>query len=125
MNSNITIVCGELKDTADGMQYYHTATIHNLHTLKSRYPASIVKHSDITPLIKQNCDDTSHSNNIIAKLRTHVPESKGTQLYLRAAILTHEPYRNERFGPPTKGGQEFVGMIDDMETSETIHSDHS
>ena len=73
-------------NSGDGMECYRTATIHSLRALKNRHPGSIVKHSDINPLIKQN----------------GVPESKGTQLYLRAAVWTHEPYRNERFGPPPK-----------------------
>ena len=104
MNSNITIVCGELENTSGGLQCYSTATIHDLHTLKSRYPASTVKHSDINPLIKQNCDATTRilTKTTISELHAHVPESKGTQLYLQAAVWTHEPFRNDRFGPPTK-----------------------
>ena len=104
MNSNITIVCGELTNSGDGMQCYRTATIHDLRALKNRHAGSIVKHSDINPFIKQNCDATTRilTTKTIEELSTHVPESKGTQLYLRAAVWTHEPYRNERFGPPPK-----------------------
>ena len=32
------------------------------------------------------------------ELRLHVPGSQGTQLYLQAAVCTHAPYRNDKFG---------------------------
>ena len=35
----------------------------------------------------------------IQELATHVPESQVTQLYLQAAVWTHEPFHN-KFGPP-------------------------
>ena len=39
---------------------------------------------------------------MIDELVQYVPESKGTQLYLQAAVWTHEPFRNDKFGPPPK-----------------------
>ena len=33
-------------------------------------------------------------------LSAYVPGSEGTQFYLLTAIATHEPYHNDRFGPP-------------------------
>ena len=104
MSENITIVCGILPNGGDGMQCYQVATIDDLYTLKSRNPNSVVKHSDINRHIKQNCDATSRvlTEKVIQELAEYVPEAKGTQLYLRAAVWTHEPFRNDKFGPPTK-----------------------
>lgn len=104
MNENITIVCGILSTTGDGIQCYQRATINDLHTLKRRNPNSIVKHSDINRHIKQNCDATSRllTNRVIEELAQYVPESRGTQLYLKAAVWTHEPFRNDKFGSPPK-----------------------
>lgn len=105
MNENITLVCGILPTAGHGeLQCYRTATIKDLHTLKKRNPNSIIKHSDINRHIKQNCDATSRllTSNVIAELAQFVPESKGTQLYLKAAVWTHEPYRNDKFGPPPR-----------------------
>ena len=101
MSENISIVCGI---DGDGIQCYQVATIDDLYTLKSRNPNSIVKHSDINRHIKQNCDATSRvlTDKVIHELAQYVPEAKGTRLYLRAAVWTHEPYRNDKFGPPTK-----------------------
>ena len=106
MNENITIVSGVLCDHKDGLKRYHTATIRDLQTLKKkkRNASATVKHCDITPHVKQNCDATARllTCTTIAQLAKYVPESKGTQLYLQAAVWTHEPFRNDRFGPPTK-----------------------
>ena len=104
MNTNITIVCGILPNSGDGMQCYQTACIQDLATLKSRNPKSLIRHTDINRHIKQNCDATTRilTTTTIQQLAEYVPESKGTQLYLRAAVWTHEPYRNDKFGPPTK-----------------------
>ena len=104
MNDNITVVCGTIPNHGDGIQLYQTASIRDLHTLKSRFPNSNVRHSDINKYIKQNCDATTRvlTTTTIQELATHVPESKGTQLYLQAAVWTHEPFRNNNFGPPPK-----------------------
>ena len=107
MNENITIVCGVLPSTggAGGIQCYQIATINDLHIiLKRRNPNSIVNHSDINRHIKQNCDATSRllTDKVIDELVQYVPESKGTQLYLQAAVWTHEPFCNDKFGPPPK-----------------------
>ena len=52
--------------------------------------------------MRQNCDATSRvlTKNVVNELKEYVAGSKATQLYLLAAIFTHEPYRNANFGPP-------------------------
>ena len=104
MNENITIVCGILPSTGDGIQCYQVASVNDIHTLKRRHPNSVVRHSDFNRYIKQNCDATSRflTNKVIEELAEYVLESKGTQLYLKAAVWTHEPFRNDKFGPPPK-----------------------
>ena len=104
MNENITIVCGILSNSGDGLQCYQTACIQDLATLKLRNPNSLIRHTDINRHIRQNCDATTRilTTTTIQQLAEYVPESKGTQLYLKAAVWTHEPYRNDKFGPPTK-----------------------
>ena len=69
---------------------------------KSMHPSSSVKHGDISPYIRQNCDATSRvlTQRVIIELQSHVPESQGTQLYLLAVVWTHAPYRDDKFGPP-------------------------
>ena len=104
MKENLTIVCGILPNSGDGMQCYQTACIQDLATLKARYPKSLIRHTDINRHVKQNCDATTRilTTTTIQQLAEFVPESKGIQLYLKAAVWTHEPYRNDKFGPPTK-----------------------
>ena len=99
MNNHLTIVCGRSKQTSTGFQQYVTADIQDLGKLKLAYPACSIKFADITPQVKQNCDATT-SQKVIDCLSAYVPGSEGTQLYLLAAVTTHEPYRNDRFGPP-------------------------
>ena len=72
--------------------------------------ACSIKYADITPEIKQNCDATSRGTNqtVIADLKAYVPGLQGTQLYLLAASCTHEPYRNDRFGPPPAFGKDWM-----------------
>ena len=98
----IVIVSGIISNQGDGLQLYQMSSITDLHTLKNRYPNSSVRHSDINKHIKQKCDATTRvlTKQTIKDLAIHVSESKGTQLYLQAAIWTHEPYRNSKFGPP-------------------------
>lgn len=102
MNENITIVCAKLPASKDGMQHYLTASIQDLLSLKACKPNVTVKYSDIYPHIKQNCDATTRvlTKDTIQELAQHVPESKGTQLFLQACVWTHEPYRNSKFGSP-------------------------
>lgn len=102
MNDNTTLVFGKLEATRDGMQRYLTASIQDLNALKACNSGINLKYSDINPHIKQNCDATVRiiSQNIIQKLAEHVPESTGTQLFLQAAVWTHEPFRNNKFGSP-------------------------
>ena len=84
MNHNISIVAS-VKQNKHGTQEY-----------------SIIRHADITPFVKQNCDATSRviTRNVIAELEKFVPFSEATQLYLYTSLCIHEPYRNKRFGPP-------------------------
>ena len=102
MNNRLTLVCGKLDNTA-GFQNYEIADIQDLRKLKLLHPSSSsIRFGDITPEIKQNCDATSRVINekVVHDLKTYLPGSKGTQLYLIAANCTHEPFRNDRFGPP-------------------------
>lgn len=102
MNTNIMIVCGVLPNKSDGIQHYKIASIQDLHTLKSRCPTAGIKHTDITPLVKQNCDATTRAltDKTISDFATYVPESKGTQLYLKTSVWVHAPFRNSKFGSP-------------------------
>ena len=102
MNANISIVAGVLPPGQDRLQLYSVATINDLLTLKRRFASAAVHHADITPHMRQNCDATVRviSEVTIEQLHTHVPESKATQLYLQAALWTHEPYWNRAFGSP-------------------------
>ena len=78
------------------------ATIQDLIYLNQVHPTSIIKHGDISPYNRQNCDATSRvlTDTLIDELKTYVPSSTATQLYLQAAVWTHAPYRNDKFGPP-------------------------
>ncbi len=102
MNGRLTLACGKLGGTTDGFQRYRTADIQDLRKLKMRNPSSSIKFADITPLVKQNCDATSRviCQRVVEDLKTFVPGSEGTQLYLLAATATHKPFRNDQFGPP-------------------------
>ena len=91
-----------------------TASVQDLCHLKKIHPASIIKHGDITPYIRQNCDATSRvlTQTTIDELKAHVPGSQGTQLYLQAAVWTHVPYRNDKFGsPPAIGRSLWAGIM--------------
>lgn len=70
--------------------------------IKSLHPGSLVRHSDITPRVRQNCDATSRvlTAKVVSELKEYVPGSTATQLYLLAATHIHEPYRNANFGSP-------------------------
>jgi len=101
MNDKITLVCGVLPDSKDCIKKYMIASIKDLLKLKRTVPNCGFRHSDITPHIKQNCDATSRvlTNQTIQHLAS-IPGSSATQLFLIAAVSTHEPYRNKKFGPP-------------------------
>ena len=56
---------------------------------------------------------------MVKDLKTFVPGSEGTQLYLLAA--THEPFRNNHFGlPPVV--ERSLERTDDLEMLGKIHS---
>lgn len=95
MNCNKTIIAGlYVKDSKNKdpktLKCRNVATVQDLCHLKTVFPNSIIKHGDISPYIKQNCDATSRvlTQNTIEELQAHVPGSQGTQLYLQAAVWT-------------------------------------
>ena len=103
MNQN-RIITAEIQDSGNSMAggFKSIATVQDLHQLKRVFPASIVKHGDISQHMCQNCDATTRvlKDTVITELQSHVPASNATQLYIQAAVWTHCPYRNEKFGPP-------------------------
>ena len=100
MNENIKIVCEVLP--AGNIQKYSFATIYDLKALKAISPTCTIRHADITPHVRQNCDATVRviSKATIEALKEHMPEAKATRLYLQASLWIHEPFRNEKFGSP-------------------------
>ena len=93
---------------------HQTACIQDLHTLKLRYPKALIKHTDITPHINQNCDATCRvlTDKTVQELATYVPEARGTQLYLKASYWVHAPFRNSSFGsPPTIVRSLWAGLM--------------
>ena len=56
MNENIKIVCEVLP--SGNIQKYSFATIYDLKALKTRSPTCKIRHADITPHVRQNCDAT-------------------------------------------------------------------
>ena len=103
MNQNRTIIA-EIQESSVSIaiEYKSIATVQDLHQLKRVFPASIIKHGDISVRLHQNCDATTRvlTNMVITELQAHVPASSATQLYLQAAVWTHCPYCNEKFGSP-------------------------
>ena len=105
MNQNRKIIAevqGKDDPLITAIEYKNMAMIHDLHHLKRVYPASTIKHGDISMHMHQNCDTTSRvlTSSVIDELKLHVPASNATQLYLQAAVWTHSPYRNDKFGTP-------------------------
>jgi len=82
MNENISIVVEKLLNSGDGFQQYSIATIQDLNTPKHHKPNCAIRHADITPHVRQNCNATVHalSTQTLEDLSTHVPESGATQL---------------------------------------------
>jgi hypothetical protein len=121
MNNNISIVSETHSKFKDGLQHYSTATIEDLQSLKKRCPKAEIRHSDITPHIKQNCDATARilTQNTVDLMAQHVPESTGTQLYLQASVWVHEPFRNSG-----SNKTKFVGRCNDLETLEEVPTDY-
>ena len=105
MNRNRTIIA-EVQEKDDSLanafEYKSTASIHDLHHLKRVFPASTIKHGDINIHVHQNCDATARvlTSNVIDELKLHIPASNATQLYLQAAVWTHCPYWNDKYGSP-------------------------
>ena len=56
MNENIKIVCEVLPP--GNIQKYSFATIYDLKALKAKSPTRRIRHADITPHVRQNCDAT-------------------------------------------------------------------
>jgi len=40
------------------------------------------------------------SKSTVEELTMHVPQAKGTRLYLQASLWIHEPFQNKKFGSP-------------------------
>lgn len=101
MNKKITIVAS-VDNQSDHISKAKVASIQDLHLLEHVKPTSTIRYADISSLIKQNCDATSRvlSQKSVDELASNVPDSEGTQLYLQAAVWTHAPFRNDKFGPP-------------------------
>ena len=61
MNQNRTIIAEvqENDPLISAIEYKSTATVHDLRHLKRVFPASTIKHGDISMHIRQNCDATS------------------------------------------------------------------
>ena len=101
MNQKLTITAS-ISNQGDHISKAKVASIRDLHLLKHLKPTCTIKYADISYLIKQNCDATSRvlSQKAVDELASSVPDSEGTQLLLQAAVWTHAPFRNEKFGPP-------------------------
>ena len=59
MNENIKIVAKVLPPgprSIDSTAKYSLATIQDLKLLKKRFPGTKIRHADITPRVRQNCD---------------------------------------------------------------------
>ena len=102
MNQKIKIVAEVLPQSAENIQKYSLATIQDLKALKAKSPSCKIRHADITPHIRQNCDATVRviSKATIEELKTHIPQANATRLYLQASLWIHEPFRNEKFDSP-------------------------
>ena len=102
MNQKIKIVAEVLPQSAENIQKYSLATIQDLKALKAKNPSCKIRHADITPHIRQNCDATVRviSKSTVEELKTHIPQANATRLYLQASLWIHEPFRNEKFGSP-------------------------
>ena len=100
LNQNRTITA-EIQEFA-GVGCNSVACVQDLQNLKRVLPASVIKHGDISACMRQNCDATTRvlTNAVIKELQANIPASNATQLYIQAAVWTHSPYRNERFGSP-------------------------
>ena len=101
-------ISGILPDTRDSIKTYQIASITDFLKKKRAFPHCGFRYRDITPHIKQNCDATSRVfKNKIKHLTESIPGSSATQLYLIAALMTLEPYRNKKFGPSPEVARSF------------------
>ena len=57
MNENIKIIC-EVLPPPGNIQKYSFATTYDLKALKAKSPTRRIRHADITPHVRQNCDAT-------------------------------------------------------------------
>ena len=73
MNANITIVAEILPASRSGLQQYQIATVFDLRKLKYVNP-SCIKHADITPHVRQNCDATARvlTQKVIGEVKAHI-----------------------------------------------------
>ena len=115
MNKN-RIIIAQIQESSGSIaiEYKSIATVQDLHQLKRVFPASIIKHGDISTRMHQNCDATTRvlTKTVITELQEHVPASNATQLYIQAAVWTHCPYRNEKYGsPPSIARSLWAGLM--------------
>ena len=113
MNKKLSIIAS-IGNQSDNIFKTKVASIQDLHLLKHLKPTSTIKYADISSLIKQNCDATSRvlSQKAINELASNVPDSEGTQLFLQAAVWTHAPFRNDKFGsPPVVTRSLWAGLL--------------
>jgi len=111
MNQNHTITAEIQESAAVGCR--SVASVQDLRQLKRVFPASVIKHGDMSAFMHQNCDATTCvlTDTTIKELPSYVPASNVTQLYIQASMWTQCPYHNENFG----NGRKFMGRLDDME----------
>ena len=85
MNKN-RIIIAQIQESSGSIaiEYKSIATVQDLHQLKRVFPASIIKHGDISTRMHQNCDATTRvlTKTVITELQEHVPASNATQLYI-------------------------------------------
>ena len=88
LNQKIKIVAEVLPQSAENIQKYSLATIQDLKALKAKSPSCKIRHADITPHIRQNCDATVRviSKATIEELKIHIPQANATRLYLQASL---------------------------------------
>lgn len=115
MNLNRTIVA-EIQESSDStaIECKSIATAQDLHQLKRVFPASVIKYGDISTHMHQNCDASTRvlTTTVVTELEVHVPASNATQLYIQAAVWTHCPYLNEKYGsPPTIVRSLWAGLM--------------
>ena len=82
--------------------------------LKSKIPGCKIKHADITPHVRQNCDATVRviSQATVEELKTYIPQANATRLYLQASLWIRKPFQNETYSsPPAVAQSLWAGVM--------------